>query len=179
MIRARRRNPNALLLLSGMTCLAMLIVAACQWLSIDEPIQIETSPLAAPPIDQPDPLNAGLSGLDPLQLAKVIDRPLFSQTRRPPTPPAAQPNQTVAAPAPTAPPPVVDFVLVGIVVVGKTPLALVQTQDGHPAQRLQAGDDFHGWVLTAISDDRAMFRSNGQSKELVLDFHRPTVPAPQ
>ena len=74
--------------------------------------------------------------------------------------------------------PVLDFALVGIVEAVDTRVALVQSQNGHAVQRLRQGDEFHGWVLTLIGEDRATFRSAGQAKELVLDFrHGPSTPA--
>jgi len=177
MIRSYRRHKNMGLLLSGAACLVMAVVAVDQWSALDEPIQIQVSLVATPPNDQIAAPPVNLPVVDVAQLKKVIERPLFSPSRRPPPPqPVVQPTQP-SLPLVQAAPPVLDFALVGIIRIGDTPIALVQPQDGHPAQRLQAGDQFHGWVLTAISEDRAMFRSNGQSKELVLDFRRSSAPA--
>ncbi len=176
MIRSVKRK-NMWLLLSLASFLLLAFAAGGEWLALDDPIQTDVTPVPGKLVEDTVIGPMSPTSVDASQLSKVVERPLFSQNRRPPQPlPVPAPGAQAAAPPPPAP--VLDFTLVGVVQVGDTFVAMVQPQDGHPSQRLKTGDAFHGWVLTGIDVDRAMFRSNGESKELVLDFRRASAPPP-
>jgi hypothetical protein len=122
--------------------------------------------------------------LDPAKDAIILERPLFSPSRRKPqaVPPPSQPGAGQSATGTTKPAepeaPPLDFALVGIVQDGDTRLAVLQPQDGQANQILREGQALQDWTLTAVEADRASFRNAGFSRQLILDFRRaaPTKP---
>jgi hypothetical protein len=108
--------------------------------------------------------------------------PIFSPSR---SPLAAAPDPEAAsalAQAASRPPPV----LVGLVsrARGKG-VALVRRSDGQTVT-LSPGQSVDGWVLASVRRDRATFRSNGERRDVSLDFSNkvpaastaPTIPLP-
>jgi hypothetical protein len=113
----------------------------------------------------PDPIFA----LPPAEdFAAIVERPVFSPSRRP-----------LAAPAP-----VIDqggdFVLVGIVISDGKPFALVRPQPGAPPVRVDEGGSIAGWTAEAILADMVRFRRGEATIELDLAYDAPGLgpPAP-
>ena len=77
--------------------------------------QVQDRPAAAPP----NPVAA--QSLE--QLSTIVDRPLFSPSRRPPAPPPAPPPIVQAAEPPAPPPPPPNLVLFGVVMDGESAVA--------------------------------------------------------
>jgi hypothetical protein len=124
--------------------------------------------------------------LPPIEEFRVIvERPLFSPSRRPPLPaPPPEPElvaveaavvEPVAQPEPP-PPPAISFSLIGIVMFGDQRVALLQPLDGARAVQLREGEEFGGWTAALIEKERAVFRSAYSEEELKLDFRSPTPP---
>lgn len=85
--------------------------------------------------------------------SEITERPLFSQTRRPPEPP------TVEAPPPEEPAPVERnlFTVVGIAVSEQERAALVQVRRTREIVRVAEGDEVDGWKVTSIETNNVVF----------------------
>ena len=104
-------------------------------------------PLAIPPI---------------VAYREVVERPLFSDTRRPQDRPA---DKTAAAPVAQI---ASQWRLTGIVLAGENSSAhIVGTRDNKTV-RLQAGMQLDGWRLDKVERDHAVFSLNGRQSILRL-----------
>ena len=94
---------------------------------------------------------------------EVIERPLFSDTRRqPPVVKAAGANAARATQL------VGKWKVSGIVVAGDSSFALVEGIRDRKTVRLQLGTPLDGWQLEEIHPDRLVFTSAGASATLLL-----------
>jgi len=100
------------------------------------------NPVAALPLDQ---------------LSTILDRPLFSPSRRPPPPP---PPPVAQAPAPPPPPP--DLVLFGVVMDGEGARAVVRAGADKKILRAQIGDDIDGWKVSQIEGRKVVLSLDGR-----------------
>ena len=98
------------------------------------------------------------------QFEVILERPLFSPTRRPP----AQGTATVAAPEAA-----LKLDLVGVVISGGEKIALIIPQGGTAIQRLAIGDSFQGWLLESIEPQSVTFRRGEIEEQIELSFDRP------
>ena len=119
----------------------------------------------APPAQAPnlDDVQAALLQPNPAATAldpQVIERPLFSRTRRPPAPEASPP-------APEAPPePVaIDQVKLQGVLAGPTLSGVMIEQDG-ATRFVRVGEKIGDWILHSVAGRTAVFRRGGQRKTL-------------
>jgi len=78
------------------------------------------------------------------QLSTILDRPLFSPSRRPPAPPPAPPPIVQAAEPPAPPPPPPNLVLFGVVMDGEGARAVVRAGADRKLVRAQIGDEIDG-----------------------------------
>ncbi|WP_200346793.1 hypothetical protein [Halochromatium glycolicum] len=153
----------------------LALAAALQW---------RGWPPAPPPapasgtLDLPEPPARPSIALDDTRTAEdylsVAERPLFSPDRRPPS---DEPAPVVDADAATAEE--LAGLDVNAILIQSPTLATVWLVP--PAQRNELvkkrrGDDYEGWVITAIEPDRVRFERQGQSETLELnDFNAPPV----
>jgi hypothetical protein len=90
------------------------------------------------------------------QLSTMLDRPLFSPSRRR----APAPPPVVAAPAPaelpSSPP---NLVLFGVVMDGETARALVRNGADKRLLRAQMGDEIDGWKVAQIDGRKVVLAS--------------------
>ncbi len=101
--------------------------------------------------------------------AEISDRPLFSETRRPPTA-----TTEAATPVRLAPPP---FQLMGLALAGETRRALIETPKlGTVLARI--GEEIGGWEVVAIETSRIVLSKAGHSVVLHLDDQTITGGAP-
>lgn len=102
--------------------------------------------------------------MDHSQFLAMLDRPLFSLTRRPPPPPP------VAAAEPPPPPPdyLADAVLSGVYIGedGKSGGIIIKFQGKDKSLPLQGLLD--GWTLSSVADNRVYFTRAGVTKEIAL-----------
>ncbi|WP_237481961.1 hypothetical protein [Lichenibacterium dinghuense] len=98
----------------------------------------------------------------------MVERPLFSPSRRPPPPPlAALPPPVLPEPAPSAP----DLTLSGVIAGGGGGVALVRRpQDGAPV-RVALGGQIDGWTLSEIRPRTVVLRRDDRS--VTLDLPTP------
>lgn len=156
----RLRDTVLLAVLAGASALSAAAI-----LRTGEPVLPAPTPASAPeargvegftlPSVPPVPLEA---------LAEALERPLFTQPRRPPAAP-------VAAPSP------LDATLAGVLTDGAEKLAIVLTAGAERAARLREGDLFRGWRVIEIDDYSVLLERDGRTERLVLTFGG-TPPAP-
>lgn len=95
----------------------------------------------------------------------MLDRPLFSPSRRPPPPPPA-PLEAPAMPNPASSRP--DLTLSGVIAGGGGGVALVRRpQDGAPT-RLALGGEVDGWTLAVIRPRAIVLRRDGRDVTVEL-----------
>jgi hypothetical protein len=144
-----------------------------EWRGLQEPVALETA--AVPEGDTPASLPLGPSLTTPTEdsFAAIIERPLFSPSRRPAQAATTPAPETVeAAPAETP----LDFALVGTIVSGDERVALVETKgDGKVVQVRERGEVL-GWTALLIEDGRVVFRRGRAEEELVLRYDQPVPP---
>ena len=145
--------------------LAIALSVACIGLAAIIDFEWDT-PLIAP---SPAPTDAGASArkiaddttrftLPPIKTySAVVDRPLFSEDRRPP------PRSASASARPWS-----SLSLVGIVIAPGSREALIR--HGTPAviAHLRAGQEVDGWEVRSILSDRVVLTARGERHELRL-----------
>ena len=109
------------------------------------------NPVAAQPLDQ---------------LSTILDRPLFSPSRRPPAPPPPPVVQAPAPPAPPPPPP--DLVLFGVGMDGEGARAVVRAGADKKILRAQIGDDIEGWKVSQIEGRKVVLSLDGRFATFTL-----------
>ena len=101
----------------------------------------------------------------------ILERPLFSPTRRPP----AEGTVTIESSAPE-----LEVTLVGVIISAEERIAILKPTDGARFARLSLGDSFHGWILESIEPDRVTFRKGEIEEHIELDYEvPPPVKKPQ
>ena len=183
MIRSRRLSRFLPSLLAGTVALLMLAVVLLQWQDADAPIATPVPRAAPGAATLPASKTMAAITLDPAEEAIVLERPLFSPTRRPPPPPPPPSSATAAGGAaatkPSVPePPPMNFTLVGIVRDRTSSLALLQPTNGKRVMSVRAGQAVDGWMLVSIGIDSASFRNGAAVRELALDYRRAPPPLP-
>jgi hypothetical protein len=136
MRHSRPRATFSLLLLS-----ALIFSAAARAEEQGQAVAPLANPVAAQPLDQ---------------LSTILDRSLFSPSRR--RPPAAPPVvQAPAAPALPSPPP--NVVLFGVVMDGEGARAVVRVGADKRLLRAQMGDEIDGWKVAQIEGRKVVLAS--------------------
>jgi hypothetical protein len=183
MIRSRRLSRFLPSLVAGTVAGLMLAEVLAQWQYVDAPVATPLARAASGAAAVPASKTMAAINLDPAEEAIVLQRPLFSPTRRPPPPPPPPSSATAAgggaATKPSVPePPPMNFTLVGIVRDQTSSLALLQPTNGKRVMSLRAGQALDGWMLVSIGIDTASFRNGAAVRELALDFRRAAPPLP-
>ena len=118
---------------------------------------------AADPIAPAAPASFAVPDRD--SLAVIVERPVFSESRRP--------GEAVEGPALA-----LDFTLVGVVISGRERSALVQSPHGGAVQRLAEGEEVSGWIVVDIAPDHIVVRHDATEAEMPLDYNAPAPPVP-
>ena len=110
-------------------------------------------------------------------LAATRDRPIFSASRRPPTPPvvfvAAAPPATPPVPAPLPDRPA--LILLGTIVGDALRVGIFHEEASTKTLRLAVGESREGWVLRSVSAGDASFEANDRIATLMLRPASPTT----
>jgi hypothetical protein len=99
---------------------------------------------------------------------ETIQRPIFSQSRRPP-----EKEQVAKGTAPKAEP---DLIVRGIVFSAAERIAFVSPKDNRsvsrstPILQLSEGAEYKGWTVAEIAPKEVTFRQNDRDVSLKLDF---------
>lgn len=158
MTRRRRGNRSASLALGA--CCAILASAAyieARYLDVAAAPAAPAAPVKAPVEPADHAAKVAPFSLPPLaSLDEVVERPLFSESRRrPSTPPPAQVDRDIEA-----------LSLLGILTAPDTRHALIRVEPGRKPERVHEGDSLGGWTVEAILPDRVMFRRGDAREEL-------------
>lgn len=109
-----------------------------------------------------------LASLDKQSLRDMIERPLFTPSRRPPPEPAPSQAEPAFVPPPL-PPPSPDYMLLGIIRNGDRATALLRSQSDGRNLRVEAGDTIGGWEIAAVGTVSVRLkRGDGAAHELRL-----------
>jgi general secretion pathway protein N len=90
------------------------------------------------------------------QLPAIVDRSLFSPSRRPPAAPPPVVQAPAASALPSAPP---NVVLLGVVMDGQNARAVVRVGADKRLLRAQMGDDIDGWKVAQIDGRKVVLAS--------------------
>jgi hypothetical protein len=163
-MRPRRSSRFRSVLLLSALC---GVLGAIVYEEVERPLGSEIVVAAGAPVSMPAlPPEPQFTMPPESSFAAVLERPVFSPTRRP-----LQASDAKAAPAPS-----VDFTLIGIVITGAERHALVKSSNGDALERLSEGDELAGWSAVSIGSDRVLFRRGTVQKEVVLDYKAPAPP---
>lgn len=102
-------------------------------------------------------------------LEAVIQRPLFSPSRRPWMPPASTVNTESVGALDT-------FELVGVVISDSVRRALIRPPDGARTLSLAEGDRLDGWRLNRVDEQAAHFVADGMTFR--MRFRKRSVTSP-
>jgi hypothetical protein len=169
--------------------LALIGVLAWQWTSWPPEVADSSTATgsAVAPGDRPEDENP-LARLRPLDDREdyqvVIDRPLFSPTRRPPEDEPEEAEPEVATDRS------LDRIdLNAVLITPEETLAWVMDASSREVRRLRLGDELEGWAVRDILSDRLVLERQGETNTLVLRDYarqppppvrpRPPVRAPQ
>jgi hypothetical protein len=105
---------------------------------------------------------------DETGIQAILERPLFSPSRRRPVEQAS---------LETPPPPTPDFALFGVAITAGRPVALVKRGDGTEYERVGEGGQIGDWTVGQIKTDRISIHQDGVDAELRLEFETPAPAA--
>jgi hypothetical protein len=146
-----------------------LLVLGLAWLWFTPGGELKNSHWSVPRgqkanLDDVVPRLGKAQAMDQSQFLAMLERPLFSPSRRPPPPPPA--------PAAEAPPPPPDYladaVLTGVYIVegGKSGGIIIRFNGKDKSLPLQGSLD--GWTLSSVANNRVYFTRAGVTKEIAL-----------
>jgi hypothetical protein len=111
-----------------------------------------------------------LADLDVEVLRAMVERPLFTPSRRPPPMPetVVVPQSSIPAPlAPASPPP--SYILLGVIRDGDRAIALLRGREDGRNIRVEAGDVIGGWEISAVQQASvSLRRQDGALHEIPL-----------
>jgi hypothetical protein len=161
--RPGRRAVLPGLLVAGCAAVGVLLALELQWRSLDE-VAAAPSHLAAAP--RQDTASAAFRMPPLASLREVVDRPLFSETRRPA--PAEAPKEPTAK--------LLNLTLVGIFLSVDRRQALVERGQPPRVEWVSERQKLDGWTVEAIGPDRIVLVRNDVRHEIVVK-DRPGKPA--
>ena len=140
------------------------LVLALAWLWIDKTGQLRNIHWQPPTPQISDyagmvPALPGLAPADTSQFIAMLDRPLFSLTRRPPPPPPP--------PTPQEPPDNFSTAQLSGLFLGQGDGGAI-VQIAGKARRVRLRETVEGWTLSGVQDRSATFTRAGQSRVLQL-----------
>ncbi|WP_156528432.1 hypothetical protein [Bradyrhizobium stylosanthis] len=111
-------------------------------------------------------------------LSDTNERPIFSASRRPPSPPAMSgPVANVPAPSPGPPPAELRLVLVGTVVGGDQSVGIFVDETSKAALRLKLDGDYQGWRLSSVHQREVTMVHGELTETLTFPKSGGVVPA--
>jgi hypothetical protein len=124
------------------------------------------TPAAVPAVDPVAPAAAASVVVpDRGSLAVIVERPVFSESRRP-------------SEADEGPALALDFTLVGVVISDRNRSAIVQPSRGGAVQRLGEGEEVGVWTVIDITPDHIVVRHDTTEATMPLDYSAPAPPVP-
>lgn len=162
----RHRTKSRLAVLLGLLCVLLAWVIYEESEGIPAIKATEAGGVAtAPGVPAPVPSEAAFAVPDRQSLGVILERPLFTQTRRPSS------VASSGAPAGSA-----DFTLSGVLISGGERSALIRSGDTGTVRQLKRGENIAGWTLVEIATDRVIVRRDAIETEIFLDYSAPAPP---
>jgi hypothetical protein len=136
--------------------------------SINHPLR--TTPVldGSEPTSQLQNIDLPEEVVRPIGYAAILERPIFSRTRRPYVPPTTLPPAEQAQPTPDVILSEPQFILQGIFIRGHLRLALIQTAENSLAVWIREGEEISGWVLAEIEPNELILQAGGQKRTVEL-----------
>ncbi len=125
--------------------------------------QARAEPATAPSLDElPPELQFTMAAIQDFD--SVLERPLFSPTRRPP------PVEGGAEPATIRD---FDYALTGVMIDDDARIALFRKTDGSGVVRQAEGTSIEGWLLKDVQSDFVVLERDGEEQVVELLFRSP------
>jgi hypothetical protein len=175
-------NPmtRTLYLATGGLCLCLAIIVCVELnLTISE---VEASPSAAVGGAQDQPADSAAKVDLDARTAEILDRPLFTASRRPP--PVAEATEKDDGPTGPAEP-VLTSRLGGVMIGPDEEREAVFARDGDKPLAVREGDQIEGWTVASITPDGVVLTSAFGDRTIEPAFGpiggsaRPAPPAPR
>jgi hypothetical protein len=155
----------ALVLMSGFVLFTV-------WTSSPAELQsIGGNAMAARPQQANAPASDAVTPSVTPSYAAIAEHPLFYPSRMPWVPPPPPQPEPVS----TAPSPLTNYALVGVIVSGHTRSALIKPPGANKTITLEEGQELDGWTLQQITRDRLHFAAGSASYEMA--FRKPSESA--
>lgn len=164
----RHRTKMWLAWLPGAACIALAWVIYEEIADLSAGQPIDSTDAAPPSALAPTSSQPALIIPDKASLAVILERPVFSETRRPRATPTGGAQATP-----------IDFTLLGVVISDSQRSALIRTGKGEAVQRLTEGEEVAGWKLVQIASDRIVVRRGTVEADVFLDYSAPAPPVPR
>lgn len=123
----------------------------------------DSAPSGSEPAQAPR-TEAEFSIPPPETFAAIVERPIFSRSRRP-LPESEDPEPVLGSD--------LNAVLIGTIISSNQEIALVIPKGSAKFVRLSRGDRLQGWILESIEADRVTFSRNGDKVQIELSYERP------
>ena len=154
----KNRLTVALLLVA---VLLVVIIAIESYLANKEPAAALAS-IEGEDISLPTPADYRYSAPQLDDFTEVLERPVFFRDRTLP----AEPEPTLVAAAPLLP---LRLKLEGVAISSASRVAVLRNTSNNQILNLEEGMSHDGWLLDAVSADRAIFIRGAQQTELLLN----------
>lgn len=146
----------------GALCVVLLGAAAAPWLG--DPLDHIGGPDATGAVGTPPAAALPRFDAPPAgRLALLVERPLFTATRRPP-PPAGTTEPADAAPAPDTSLILGRYRLSGVVVTPDRRLVLLTRKGGSATIGVAKGEMLDGWAVTEVEREFIVFERDARKK---------------
>jgi hypothetical protein len=162
----RRRSSG---MTSGILALVCIVLVAAIYLELAEPGKVAPALQQEPDQPPPTPREPSAISMPPQEaFSAVLERPVFSSTRRP------VPGSEIAPDSPA----LSDLDLIGIVVSSGDRFVLVKQSGASQPQPAREGEIIGGWSILSISEDHVILRRGANEIEVALDYAEPAPPPP-
>ena len=132
-------------------------------IQLGAPVPVEVAGGQAPPL--PDlPADPSFVMAPAESFSAILERPLFSPTRRPP----AEGTVTIESAEPE-----LEVTVVGIIISSEEQIAIIKPKGESRFVRLSEGDSFQGWILETIEPDRITFQRGDIEEHIELTYDEP------
>jgi len=151
--------------------LVVLAAAALWQVMTMPPMEATGTPPPAPPLAAPEPEPSdGDAGGPAGGYPAIAAHPLFYPSRMPWVPPPPPPEPEPEPVIPT--PPALDgYSVVGVIVSGTTRAALVRASGENSTVLLNEGQEFEGWTLMDVTQEKLVFSAGDARYEMIFPRH--------
>ena len=147
-------------------CLLLAMAIMAEWWGLGSSQSVAAA--IEPPSAAPSPAAQNpIPPLGPLQTyAAVVERPLFTQSRRPP------PENAEAQPGIQA-----NLSIAGILISGGERIALIRRDNEHKLTRVREGQSLGDWTIRSIAADRVILAGRSGDATLLLQTRQAAAKA--